>query len=153
MSLINVSLGYALAVYVNRARMRAADAAQSPLLDALAETIRAEQPAQEGESNTSAADHTTKTASSENRRTDERNATWLASDDAPSLTQAATLPVEIAAPPAAAASSAAMASEATMVEKDLLAGIEEFRLQLAKIKGHAEGEPLAEALGVTVAGK
>ena len=154
-SLINMSLGYALAVYVNRARLQAADAAQAPLHDALHDEVRTEQPIEQLAPTAPAPAEVSSAASADDRRTNERHATWLANDDSPSLARMAA-PIEAAAArPAAAAPAAdsAMASDAPMLEKDLLAGIEEFRLQLAKIKGHAEGEPLAEALGVTLAAK
>lgn len=153
-SLINMSLGYALAVYVSRARLRAAEAAEGPMLAGLSIETLVEQvndavaPKSELKAESSLA------ANDDDRRTEERHATWLADDNAPSLARpAANTAAAVPSAKANAAEEPAIASDAMMMEKDLLAGIEEFRLQLAKIKGQAEGEPLAEALGVTLAGK
>lgn len=154
-SLINMSLGYAMAVYVSRARLQAADAEPTPLHDLLNAEALTEPLAEQLAPTAPSTAEVSSAASADERRTNERTATWLAGDDAPSLTRIAT-PLEAAdARPAAAAAvvEPALASDVPTMEKDLLAGIEEFRLQLAKIKGHAEGEPLAEALGVTLSAK
>jgi hypothetical protein len=152
-SLINLSLGYALAVYVGRARLRTVEADETPMPGESPRDASVDWPSPapaaiaESEADALAA------TDADDRRTEERSSTWLANDDAPSLAPSASPAVAAAAAAAVSAGEPATASETLMMEKDLLAGIEEFRLQLAKIKGHAEGEPLAEALGVSLAGK
>jgi hypothetical protein len=134
-SLINMSLGYALAVYLGRTRLHAADAAPTLLPESLQQVWRAEQPIEQ--SAPTATTEAKSTTGPDERRTDVRSAPWRGEDD--DVTQES-----------AQAGDGLSASDAPMMEKDLLAGIEEFRLQLAKIKGHAEGEPLAADLAAAV---
>lgn len=132
-SVLNLSLGFALALYLGRAQLRPVEIAVSrpPIEPALE---RSPQPAE-----TEAPP-----AASEERRSEERHAVWSIEGAKPAAARAdgAADAVETAkSTPPLDNNPPLSAAEAPEVEQDLLAGIEEFRNQLAKIKGHAIGTP------------
>jgi hypothetical protein len=120
-SLINISLGYLAAVYVGntRARLAVAGGAELPATDASA-----------GQSRHQSSERGAVDAGSE-RRHAERVETWRPAEDA------AAAPPAVEQRPVATAKPAAEVEPA--LETDLLAGIEEFRSQLAQMKGEPQG--------------
>ena len=140
-SIINLSLGYALACYLGRTQLAAASTVDpgltaiesTPLALAQSEPVEAAEPA-------------------EQRRTEQRTAVWTPLDDVSSSDSHQLAPAEanqVTSPQTAMASvetvattlSKAAAAVEPEVEQEMLAGIEEFRNQLAKIKGLTDEQP------------
>jgi hypothetical protein len=121
MSLVNISLGFVLAVYLGRANLRST-AFAGPGVES--GPLVAEPPAAPAQ---------------DERRTESRDNAW---------------PAEAMAEPAPAADPAAPVAAETAemepaVETDLLAGIEEFRNQLASMKSEAGLAPRTPAAAAT----
>lgn len=139
-ALINLAIGFALAHYLGQASASAVGAGLQEELLAPPTAAPANEPPP-----VEAVLQDPTSATAEQRRSAERNAVWTAEDDLAggevehadrpvAKTQAATglEPLETASVTVAAAPE---------VEQDLLAGIEEFRNQLAKLKEHEPAGP------------
>ncbi len=124
-ALVNIALGYGLAIFLGHARMKQGNQSEElPHIDSYAEPMQAAIP--------------------------EPMAPPAPAPDmhAPPTPMPAPAEVAAVAPPVAAAPAepvAAAAEESAELETDVLAGIEEFRNQLAQMKAQPEGTEAAAA--------